>query len=155
MVVAATHSSVLVSNDKGKTWNMPQMASYKPNVRGVMVSPEGLIFVATREGAFRSTDSGASWQHMLNGLPDRDISSVAFDSSHNQLLATSSATGVIFESTDGGQSWKRGPDCGYPLRRISVVKGRFFAATPFDGVVMQPENDMQSASAAASGGSSN
>lgn len=155
VIVAATHSNVLVSKDKGQTWSIAQLASYKPNVRGVTISPEGLIFVATREGAFRSSDSGASWQHMLAGLPDRDITSIAFDSSHNQLLATSSATGVIFESTDGGQSWKRGPDTGFPLRRVSVVKGRFFAATPFDGVVMQPENETQSASAAGSGSSSN
>jgi hypothetical protein len=62
------------------------------------------------------------------------------------LLATSTETGVVFESADSGQSWHRGPDTGYPLRRVSVVHGRFFAATPFDGVVEQPENENRSAS---------
>ena len=52
---------------------------------------------------------------------------------------------------DAGQTWTRGPDTGYPLRHISVVHGRFVAATPFDGVVMQPESDR---SASASVGSS-
>jgi hypothetical protein len=47
---------------------------------------------------------------------------------------------------DAGQTWTRGPDTGYPLRNIHVVHGRFVAATPFDGVVMQPENDDRSAS---------
>jgi len=40
----------------------------------------------------------------------------------------------------------------HPLRRVGVVRGRFVGATPFDGVVVQPENDSQSA-AAGSGGS--
>jgi hypothetical protein len=33
------------------------------------------------------------------------------------------------------------------LRHISVVHGRFVAATPFDGVVVQPESGPQSAAA--------
>jgi len=48
---------------------------------------------------------------------------------------------VIFESSDGGRSWQRGPDSGFPLRRVSVIGGRFVGATPFDGVILQPENE--------------
>jgi len=90
---------------------------------------------------------------VLAGLPDKDITSIAYDDSHKRLLATSGATGVIFESTNGGRSWQRGPDSGFPLRRISVVHGRFMAATPFDGVIIQPENEAQSALAEGSGSS--
>jgi len=52
---------------------------------------------------------------------------------------------VIFESRDGGRSWQRGPDSGFPLRRVSVIGGRFVGATPFDGVILQPENESISA----------
>jgi hypothetical protein len=38
---------------------------------------------------------------------------------------------------------------------VSVVHGRYIAATPFDGIVLQPESDMQSASAEAGSGSRN
>jgi photosystem II stability/assembly factor-like uncharacterized protein len=154
-VVAATRAGVLVSTDKGTTWKEARLASYTPNVRGVTMGPDGQIYVACREGAFRSSDSGATWEHMMAGLPDKDITSIVYDSTHKRLLATSYATGVVFESTNGGQNWKRGPDSGYPMRRISVVRGRLVAATPFDGVIMQPENESQSASAQGSGGSSN
>ena len=61
-------------------------------------------------------------------------------------ISIAAETGVVFESMDAGQTWTRGPDTGYPLRNIHVVHGRFVAATPFDGVVMQPENDDRSAS---------
>jgi photosystem II stability/assembly factor-like uncharacterized protein len=80
------------------------------------------------------------------GLPDKDITSVAFDNHRKRLIATSGQTGVVFESTDGGSTWQRGPDSGFPLRRISVVHGRYVAATPFDGVIAQPETQPQSAS---------
>src|SRR5437660_920141 len=152
LVVAATRSSVVVSTDTGKTWKEARLASYKPNVRNVTVTPDGQILVASREGAFSSADSGTTWEHMLAGLPDKDLTSIAYDESHKRLLATSSATGVIFESTDGGRRWRRGPDSGFPLRRINVVHGRLLAATPFDGVIAQPENESQSASAEGSGG---
>lgn len=152
VVVAATRSSILVSQDDGKTWQHSALASYPVNIRGVTVAPDGQIFVATREGAFHSGDSGQSWNHVVTGLPDKDITSVAYDGSHKRLLATSGQTGVIFESSDGGSSWQRGPDSGFPLRQISVVHGHYVAATPFDGVISQPENEPQSANA---GGGSN
>ena len=122
------------------------LATYPVNVRSVTVLPDGQIFAATHEGAFHSGDSGQSWNHMVAGLPDKDITSLTYDGSHKRLLATSGQTGVVFESNDGGSTWQRGPDSGFPLRRISVVHGRYVAATPFDGVIAQPEDETQSAS---------
>jgi photosystem II stability/assembly factor-like uncharacterized protein len=153
-VVAAARTKVYVSNDNGATFTERSLAKYVSSIRGVTVTPETHILVASREGAFVSSDAGATWSHVVAGLPDKEITSITFDSGANRLLATSLQTGVIFQSTDNGRSWQRGPDSGYPLRRVSVVHGRFIGATPFDGVILQPENDPQSA-AAGSGGASN
>jgi len=150
-VVAATRSSVLVSNNSGATWKLAGLPSYVVSIRGAAIAPDGQFIIASREGAFRSADGGATWEHVGNGLPGKDITSVSFDPTHKRLLATSDATGVIFESRDGGRSWQRGPDSGFPLRRVSIIGGRFVAATPFDGVILQPENESISA-AAGSGG---
>jgi photosystem II stability/assembly factor-like uncharacterized protein len=152
LVVAATHSTVLVSQDAGAAWKSALLASYPINIRSVTVTADGQVFVATREGAFHSGDAGKTWNHMVAGLPDKDITSIAYDRGHGRLIATSGQTGVVFESTDGGSTWQRGPDSGFPLRRISVVHGHYVAATPFDGVISQPENETQSANA---GGGSN
>ena len=154
LLVAATRSNVLCSSNHGATWRLAPLSSFITSIHGVTLTPEGEILVASREGAFRSSDSGATWEHIVNGLPDKNISSIAYDHSKKRLLATSNATGVIFESRDSGRSWHRGPDSGYPLRRISVVRGRFVGATPFDGLIVQPENEAASASAGL-GGSSN
>jgi photosystem II stability/assembly factor-like uncharacterized protein len=138
LVVAATRGEVLFSTNSGTTWKQAVLPANVSVIRGVTVTPDVQIMVASREGAFRSSDTGTTWQRMLNGLPDRDISSISYDHSGKGLLATSMATSTVFQSNDGGQSWKRGPDSGYPLRLISVVRGRFVAATPFDGVIVQP-----------------
>src|SRR5581483_11852145 len=147
MIAAATRNNVLVSKDGGATWQPSRLSSYVTSIRNLTLAPDQHIMVASREGAFRSTDGGSSWEHMLNGIPDKNISSVSYDESSKRLLATSTATGVVFESKDGGRSWHRGPDSGYPLRRIRLVHGRYFGATPFDGVIAEPERESTSASA--------
>ena len=154
LIAVATRSSVLISTNGGTSWKESNnLSPFVSSIRGLTITPDKQIIIASREGAFRSPNAGGGWEHMQNGLPDKNISSVAYDESRSRLLATSTETGVVFESADGGQSWHRGPDTGYPLRHISVVHGRFVAATPFDGVVVQPENDNRSASAGV--GSSN
>ena len=153
LIVAATRTNVLYSSNNGTTWQQAPLSSYITAIHGVTLTPEGEILVASREGAFRSTDSGATWEHVVKGIPDKNISSITYDQSKKRLLATSIATGVIFESKDGGRSWHRGPDSGYPLRRVSVVRGRFVGATPFDGLIVQPENEAASASAGIGGSS--
>ena len=146
VTVAATRSSVMVSHDKGATWKQGAMPSFVVGIRGTALAEDAIV-IASREGLYRSGDGGSSWEHVVNGLPGKDITSVSFDSSHKRLLATSDATGVIFESRDGGRSWQRGPDAGFPLRRVSVVGGRYVGATPFDGVILQPGNESVSATA--------
>jgi photosystem II stability/assembly factor-like uncharacterized protein len=145
LIALATRSDVLVSKDNGSTWQDSSLSASISSIRGVTIS-DGQIMFASREGAFRSPNAGAGWEHMQNGLPDKNISSISYDQNNKRLLATSTETGVVFESQDNGRTWTRGPDTGYPLRNISVVQGRLMAATPFDGIVMQPENDDHSAS---------
>jgi photosystem II stability/assembly factor-like uncharacterized protein len=153
-IVAATRNSLLYSANGGTTWQEAALSSYLTSIHGVTIAPDGEILVASREGAFRSSDGGVSWEHVTRGLPDKNVSSISYDEGAQRLLATSMATGVVFGSQDGGRSWHRGPDSGYPLRRVSVMRGRFLAATPFDGVILQPEGESERASAGL-GGSSN
>ena len=96
VLVAATRTTVLVSTDKGTSWKQAPLASFITSIRGVTITPDEQILVASREGAFRSGDNGASWEHAVNGLPSKDITSIAYDSTRKRLLATSDATGVVF-----------------------------------------------------------
>lgn len=148
LIALATRSSVLTSTNGGAKWqDSNTLSPFVSSIRSLTITPDKEIMIASREGAFRSPNAGGGWEHMQNGLPDKNISSITYDQSSHRLLATSTETGVVFESQDNGQSWLRGPDTGYPLRRISVVHGHYVAATPFDGVVVEPESGNRSASA--------
>ena len=136
--VVATEADVLVSKDKGTVWQLSSLPRELFGIRSVTVTADADILVASQGGGFRSSDGGQSWARVLNGLPERNISSISYDEYGQRLLATSNESSVIYESKDGGHSWRRGPDPGYPLRHISVIRGRMMAATPFDGVIVQP-----------------
>ena len=97
-----------------RTWAQRNLPSYVTIIRGVSVTPDAQILVASREGAFHSADSGANWTKMVAGLPDKDITSIMLRPTGNRLLATSFQTGVIFQSVDSGRTWQRGPDSGLP-----------------------------------------
>jgi photosystem II stability/assembly factor-like uncharacterized protein len=152
MVVAATRANVMVSRDGGTTWKQAPLSSFVTSIYGVTTTPDANIFIATREGAYHSADGGSNWEHVVNGLPAKDIASITFDEHARRLLAASSLSGVVFESSDNGRSWRRGADSGYTIRAVSVVRGRLYAATPYDGVVAQPDRDSENASAEGSGG---
>jgi photosystem II stability/assembly factor-like uncharacterized protein len=152
LVVAATRSGVLVSTDGGTEWKQAPLASLVSSVYGLAITPGSNIFVASREGIFHSPDGGKNWAHVVNGIPSKDIGSVTYDPDRKRLLATSYVSSVVFESNDNGRSWQRHSDAGYTLRSVSAIRGRLVAATPFDGVVAQPESDSRSASAEGSGG---
>jgi hypothetical protein len=137
LIATATRTEVLISADEGANWEFAALGGQTTSIRGLALTPDKQILLASREGAFRSTDSGKTWEHVLNGLPDRDLSSISYDDSARILLATSFSTSVIFLSEDQGRSWSKGPDTGYPLRRVKLAKGRFIGVTPFDGVITQ------------------
>jgi photosystem II stability/assembly factor-like uncharacterized protein len=136
--VLATRKDVLISTDGGLDWDEARLPANLADIRGVVLTPDAEILIASREGAFRSSNNRQTWTWILNGLPKQDISSITYDEENQRLLATVMTGGTIFESRDSGRSWRSVLDAGYPLRHISVSHGHLLATTPFDGVVIQP-----------------
>lgn len=68
---------------------------------------QGTLYLGTEEsGMFKSTNSGASWTSINNGLTTPRIKSCAVDAADVNLVYAGADTGV-FRSTDGGTSWTR------------------------------------------------
>jgi photosystem II stability/assembly factor-like uncharacterized protein len=145
-VAAATLTSLLVSKDKGKTWTAVATPRWVSAVFSVAVLPDA-IWLATREGALRSPDSGATWEHVLSGLPSRNIGAIRYDEENRRLLAISSS-GELFESRNAGQTWRRF-DAGWVVRNVIPSHGKLLAITAFDGILMLRED---SAKASLGGG---
>jgi photosystem II stability/assembly factor-like uncharacterized protein len=138
LVAAATRSKVFVSIDGGTVWKQAALSSAtRTKIYDVVISPDSGIFVASSEGAFRSSDGGASWEHIKNGLPVQEVGAMTFDSKNKRLVAYSD--GFVFDSKDKGQNWRHLDDVGLGVAKISAVDGRLFAITG-KGLLLAPDN---------------
>jgi hypothetical protein len=63
------------------------------------------IFVAMRDGLFKSTDAGASWKAVGNEL--KNLAAVAVNSKKPNEVFVSTTDGIIYVSTDGGMKWNK------------------------------------------------
>ncbi|MBI2467627.1 MAG: hypothetical protein HYV62_07385 [Candidatus Rokubacteria bacterium] len=79
----------------------------KRTVNGFAVSPADprTMYVAMRDGLFKSTDAGESWKPAGKGL--RNLAAVAVNPRRPSEVYVATADGVIFRSTDGGTTWER------------------------------------------------
>jgi photosystem II stability/assembly factor-like uncharacterized protein len=117
-------------------------------IADIALDEKSNIFLAAREGAYRSEDGGTTWQY-LRRLPVNQLASMIFDQESQRLLAISHTSTEMFESADAGRTWKRA-ETGWQLRAVRSARGRVIATTAFDGIVAQPESGVASTVSAVS-----
>ncbi len=125
------------SHDEGKSWSEISLPQYVTGLYNLTAVSDGSLWLATREGALHSTDGGKTWEHVLGGLPARNVFAVRYDPATQRLLATALGTHGVFESKDGGQSWQRTPDAGVSIKTALDYQGRLLAASSYNGLLLQ------------------
>ncbi len=143
---------IFLSKDEGESWKEISYPQYVTGVYNLTVGPDGSLWLGTREGALHSTDGGNSWQHLLGGLPPRNVFAVRYDAAGQRLLATALFAHGVFESKDGGRSWQKTPDAGVSIRSAMNYQGRLLAASAYNGLLLEQNSVVESASDAAHGG---
>jgi photosystem II stability/assembly factor-like uncharacterized protein len=76
-------------------------------VNGFTVSPENpkVMYVAMRDGLFRSIDAGETWRPLGKTL--RNLAAVTVNPRKANEVYASTIDGVIYKSSDGGTTWER------------------------------------------------
>jgi photosystem II stability/assembly factor-like uncharacterized protein len=76
-------------------------------VNGFAVDPENpkALYVAMRDGLFKSMDAGQSWKRSGNGL--KDLAAVSINPKNPREIFVSTVDGAIFMSADAGMNWKK------------------------------------------------
>jgi photosystem II stability/assembly factor-like uncharacterized protein len=74
-------------------------------VNGFAVSPADpqVMYVAMRDGLFKSADGGQSWKPAGQG--PKNLAAVAVNPKRPSEVYVSTIDGAIFRSTDGGTTW--------------------------------------------------
>ena len=75
-------------------------------VNGFAVDPKNpkVMYVAMRDGLFKSTDAGESWKRV--GAEFKDLVAVVLNPRRPEEIYISTVDGIIFRSTDGGMKWR-------------------------------------------------
>jgi photosystem II stability/assembly factor-like uncharacterized protein len=76
-------------------------------VNGFAVDPQNskTMFVAMRDGLFKSTDAGASWKSVGNEL--KNLAAVTINPKRSTEMFVSTIDGTIYMSADAGMKWKK------------------------------------------------
>jgi len=76
-------------------------------VYGFAVDPGNpkVMYVAMRDGLFKSTDAGKTWKAVGKEL--RRLAAVTVNPRKPGEVYAATADGVIFKSKDGGMTWER------------------------------------------------
>jgi len=137
MVVVVGHDAVAVSVNSAESWLPIKSPDADISINAVAADADGDIWLAAREGVFRSTDAGDSWKRIAS-LRLSNVVNIQVDLEGQRVLATGASSTSVYESLDHGRNWSR-INSGWPLRNIRSAHGRLMATTPFDGVIIQPD----------------
>ena len=99
------------STDSGNTWtpldDLP--FAFIQTILAEPAEPDTLYATTSDAGAVKTTDGGATWSKINNGIPVTNLQALAIDPLHSQTLYVATnpsiAPGVIYKSVNGGSNW--------------------------------------------------
>jgi len=105
-LAARTDSGLFISEDSGRTWQPALVPNgyYLYDV-ALPVEREVAILAATSRGILQSTDEGAQWKLVTEGVPAATVDSVRFNPSEGRE-AFLVQYGNVYRTVDGGDSWQ-------------------------------------------------
>jgi len=139
---------VFKSTDGGKNWNITGLMNMGVNALAIDPLHSSMLYAATStfsgypsrpdsfRGLFKSTDGGASWFSISNGLSigDRPISTIVLNPDNPSVLYAGTAGAGVFKSSDAGSSWTSFNDglSNLNVRTLVIAQGNphtIFAGT--------------------------
>lgn len=98
------NGAVYRSKDKGETWKIHSSLSKGSKIRHIAIASKNtdIIYVATNEGLFKSTDAGKTWDTILGDA----VRYIAVNPHDSNIIYSAAGPKGVFKSTDGGNSWE-------------------------------------------------
>jgi photosystem II stability/assembly factor-like uncharacterized protein len=132
-----TVKRAFISRDGGRTWSEVLAPSYVTGIYNFTMAPDSSLWLGTREGGLHSIDGGKSWSHVMGGLAPSYVLGVQFDANSQRLLATALKSYGVYESADGGKTWKQTPDANFSIRTAMSYQGLLLAISWHNGLLLQ------------------
>ena len=139
MVIAAQRTALAVSQDGGKNWQPLAMPEKLTWLQSIAIAANGSVWLGGRQGVFYSEDHGQTWTQMTT-LTVSDISGLAYDAELKRVVVTSWTSSWVLAVNPVDRTFKF-YDPGWRVRHVRSAGGRLLAATPYNGVVVEPANN--------------
>ena len=136
-VAAATLHGVWQSSDGAAHWSRLPLPEWVTRVYAVTVTGDETLWIATSEGALRwarKAKGNPEWEHVLNGLPPREILSIRAEGS--RLVAGAAGSKTVYVSRDEGRSWKAEPAAGVEVTGAMLQGEALYVTTRHHGVLL-------------------
>ena len=137
VIVASGLKSAVSSVDGGKTWAEMKLPEELTQVASIAVDDTGGIWVGGREGIFVSTDDASNWV-AIKKLTVRDVNNIFYDRAAERVLITAGGKSTMVFAVHVPDRAVQFWDTGWKLRFARPVGDHLIAATPYDGIVVQP-----------------
>ena len=121
-IAARTTPGLLLSGDLGRSWHpapLPDSSYYLYDL-ALPANADGPILAATSRGILQSTDDGSHWLPVNDGVPAATVDSVRFHPVRTRE-AFLVQYGKIYQSLDGGSSWKLFPSDGLEQSSVRML----------------------------------
>ena len=140
-VFLASSDRIFRTTDAGLTWLSTVLTASKRSAVRVAPSDPAAVYLGGRP-AMRSTDRGTSWQEMPVALPgqERQLSNVTglvVDAQQPQHLWAGLDGGGVYETADGGRTWREFGLAEKPIRWLAggATDGQeLYAGVTQDGI---------------------
>jgi hypothetical protein len=139
-VAASNGRKLFLSDNAGVNWNVLPLPAYVTRIRSVAFTSNGVLWIATPEGALRL--AGTRWEHVLNGLPARELRSIRItrDRTGEVIVCTADNDDRAFISRDGGEHFIASEPTGFSLSSAFVAGDQMYAITGFRGLMIKNQN---------------
>lgn len=136
LIIGKLWGGMLSSTDNGDTWKSISQAT----VRSLVITNDGKYLTTSENGVLMADSLTGTWTLSNKGINETSITAIFNDKTtgeHKNDIIAGSSSGMIYKSTDGGQTWKQ----PYQMEGSSVtgfVKGKgnmLFASSVWGGVV--------------------
>ncbi len=155
LYIATAIGLFIVTQTDGK-WNIVNHALKDHALTSVAVS-EGVILAGTKDGVWRSTDNGRTWDESNRNLTIPYVRWMASSAKPSTAILVGTEPAGIFVSRDGGVTWDLNPEVGalrdrfgwflpyspnagcvrgFAMAESGPVRNRIFAAVEVGGVLV-------------------
>jgi photosystem II stability/assembly factor-like uncharacterized protein len=140
-VYALTNDGLFVTD--GAAWRQLSLPEMPASLAVAPDDAQTLYAGSVSTGIYRSTDGGRTWMSVNNGMEmvpgaALRVTALAVDDGNPSRVVAASSYGlgtrfspsVIYESTNGGQSWTRLADAEDVVAQLTLNQGEIYATTP-------------------------